>query len=92
MELAHCLPDEATIVVLGWPELIGAALPRRGDLEVLVVDVHQEGGGLVMQLVDADVNALDAHHGTPLDEARRLKNKIVEDLLLKHGATAGTRR
>jgi translation initiation factor 2B subunit (eIF-2B alpha/beta/delta family) len=39
--------------------LIGAALPRRGDLEVLVVDVHQEGGGLVMQLVDADVNALD---------------------------------
>jgi hypothetical protein len=59
VELAHCLPDEATIVVLGWPELIGAALPRRGDLEVLVVDVHQEGGGLVMQLVDADVNALD---------------------------------
>jgi hypothetical protein len=48
VELAHSLPDEATIVVLGWPELIGAALPRRG-----------EGGGLVMQLVDADVNALD---------------------------------
>ena len=57
--LAHVLPDDATVVVLGWPELIGAALPRRGDLEVLVVDVHQEGGGLVMQLVDADVNAVD---------------------------------
>ena len=59
LELAHSLPEEATVVVLGWPELIGVALPRRGDLEVLVVDVHQEGGGLVMQLVDADVNALD---------------------------------
>lgn len=58
-ELAHVLPDDATVVVLGWPELIGAALPRRGDVEVLVVDVHQEGGGLVMQLVDTDVNAVD---------------------------------
>ena len=38
----------------------------------------------------ADVNALDEHNNTPLDEARRLKNRIVEDLLLQHGATAGT--
>jgi len=58
-ELAHALPEDATVVVLGWPEVIGAALPRRGDLEVLVVDVLQEGGGLVMQLVDADVDAVD---------------------------------
>ena len=52
------------------------------------------GAGRTFVIADrsgADVNALDAHHGTPLDEARRLKNKIVEDLLLKHGATAGTR-
>jgi len=58
-ELAFALPEEATVVILGWPELIGEALPRRGDIEVLVVDVHQEGSGLVMQLVDADVNAVD---------------------------------
>jgi hypothetical protein len=37
----------------------------------------------------ADVNALDEHQGTPLEEARRLKNKMVEDLLLKHGAKSG---
>lgn len=59
LELAHALPDEATIVVLGWPETIGAALPRRGDVEVLVVDVHGEGGGLVSRLVDGDVDAVD---------------------------------
>lgn len=58
-ELAHVLPDSATVVVLGWPELIGSALPRRGDLKVLVVDVLQEGGGLVLQLIDADVDAID---------------------------------
>jgi len=39
----------------------------------------------------ADVNALDEHHTTPLDEARRLGNKNVEDLLLLlRGATSGT--
>lgn len=59
IELAHALPDDATVVVLGWPETIGAALPRRGDLEVLVVDVHREGGALVSQLVDMDVDAVD---------------------------------
>ena len=59
VELAHALPDESSIVVLGWPETIGAALPRRGDVEVLVVDVHREGGGLVMQLVEHDVDAVD---------------------------------
>ena len=60
--------------------LHNAAFWGRAEVAVLMI----ESG--------ADVNALDAHHGTPLDEARRLKNKIVEDLLLKHGATAGTRR
>jgi hypothetical protein len=59
MELSYALPEEVTVAVLGWPELIGVALPRRGDTEVLVVDALQEGGGLVMQLVDADVNAID---------------------------------
>ena len=60
--------------------LHNAAFWGRAELAVLLI----ESG--------ADVNALDEHHGTPLDEARRLKNKIVEDLLLKHGATSGTRR
>lgn len=59
VELAHALPDESSVVVLGWPETISIALPRRGDVEVLVVDVHREGGGLVMRLVDADVDAVD---------------------------------
>ena len=59
VELAHALPDDASVVVLGWPETIGSALRRRGDVEVLVVDVHREGGGLVMELVDADVDAID---------------------------------
>lgn len=58
-ELAHALPEEATVVVLGWPDVIAAALPRRGDLDVLVVDALGEGSGLVQTLLRHDCDALD---------------------------------
>ena len=50
-ELAHHLPDDATVVVLGWPEQAAVALGRRGDLEVLVADTDHEAGSLVQRLV-----------------------------------------
>lgn len=58
-ELAHAMPDSATVCVLGWPELVGGALVRRGDLEVLVVDTLSEGSGLVQRLMRADSDAVD---------------------------------
>src|ERR687885_538953 len=36
--LAAALPEEATVVVLGWPEQAADALARRGDVRVLVID------------------------------------------------------
>jgi hypothetical protein len=56
-ELSLALPDDATVTVLGWPEVAAGALPRRGDVEVLVVDVLGEGHGLVRALRRADVVA-----------------------------------
>ena len=58
-ELAHALPPEATVCVLGWPELAGEALVRRGDVDVLAVDALDEGSGLVRQLRYAGVDATD---------------------------------
>jgi hypothetical protein len=58
-ELAYALPDGATVCVLGWPPRVGEALPRRGDLTVLVVDVLGEGSGLVRRLAASDVEAVD---------------------------------
>jgi hypothetical protein len=58
-ELAHALADDLSVVVLGWPELIGEALARRGDLEVLVIDTLNEGSGLVRRLLQGDADALD---------------------------------
>ena len=58
-ELAHALPSDSTVCVLGWPELAGEALARRGDVEVLAVDALDEGSGLVRRLRHAGVDAAD---------------------------------
>ncbi len=57
--VADALPEDATVVLLGWPELAPGGLPRRGDLEVLVVDVDGEGTDLVLRLLRSDVDATD---------------------------------
>lgn len=58
-ELALALPEDVTVCVLGWPELSSQALPSRGDLEVLVVDVAHEASGLVRRLQRSDVDAVE---------------------------------
>ena len=61
--VADALPDEATVLVLGWPELAAGGLPRRGDVEVLVCDVDGDGSSLVLRLLRADVDATDVPLG-----------------------------
>src|SRR3546814_114924 len=58
-ELAFALPEDATVCVIGWPELVGEALLRRGDVEVLAVDALGEAGGLVRRLAASGVDAID---------------------------------
>ena len=57
--LALHLPDGATVAVLGWPALAGAALARRGDLDVLVVESMGEGSSFATYLQSRDVDAVD---------------------------------
>jgi hypothetical protein len=58
-ELALALPDDATVVVVGSSPVLLSALPRRGDLTVLVVDSYGSGDRLLDRLVAADVEALE---------------------------------
>jgi hypothetical protein len=58
-ELAFALPESATVAVVGWPEVIGDALPRRGDVAVLAVDALGEGTGLVRRLGQVGIDAVD---------------------------------
>ena len=58
--LVEALPDGATVCVVGWPDLIGEALLRRGDSTVLAVDTDDDGMGssaFVRRLQRADVDA-----------------------------------
>jgi Initiation factor 2 subunit family len=51
--LARALPDDICVLVIGWPDLAGAALRRRGDLEALVVEADGDGQSLARRLRDA---------------------------------------
>ncbi len=55
--LAYELPDDVTVMAIGWPEQIGEALVRRGDIRSLIVDALGEGAGLVRRLGQADSDA-----------------------------------
>lgn len=57
--LAGELGEDASVVVVGWPSQSVAALRRRGDLEVLVVDVAGEADEAVEQLLRMDVDATE---------------------------------
>lgn len=55
--LAAELPESAVVTLVGWPETIAEALPRRGDLEVRVVDSDGLGERLADRLIEFDVAA-----------------------------------
>jgi translation initiation factor 2B subunit (eIF-2B alpha/beta/delta family) len=54
--LDAALPDDATIVTVGWPEVVGQAIARRGDIRVLAVDADHQGTSFVQRLERADVD------------------------------------
>jgi hypothetical protein len=58
--VADLVPGEATVVVLGWPELVGRALARRGDVQVLIVDALGEGTSLARRLRSSGVEVSEA--------------------------------
>lgn len=61
-ELAAVLPDDATVVTIGDPDVIGAGLTRRGDVRVLAFDAGHTATSFVRRLErhDVDVEPVDA--------------------------------
>jgi hypothetical protein len=55
-ELTAALPDGATVVTIGWPDLIGMALARRGDVRVLAVDAGHQGSSFVQRLERLEID------------------------------------
>jgi hypothetical protein len=44
------VPEDSTVVVLGWPERIASGLARRGDVRILIVDALGDGSSLARRL------------------------------------------
>jgi hypothetical protein len=61
-ELAAVLPDEAIVVTIGDPDVIGDGLIRRGDVRVLALDAGFTATSFVRRLerYDVDVEPVDA--------------------------------
>jgi len=49
-QIAAALPDGATVLTIGWPEIAGAALMRRGDVRVLCADSRHQASSFMQRL------------------------------------------
>lgn len=76
--LAHALPDDATVCVVGWPDLAADALARRGDVRVLAVDSDGNAGGLVRRLQRAEVESEEVPAGAVATAVAMADVVIVE--------------
>jgi hypothetical protein len=77
------LPDDARVLVLGWPELVAPAIARRGDLTLMVGDALDEGAGLVRRLQRS------GHEPTLVDERGIPTAAADVDLVLLECVGAG---
>lgn len=83
LQLAARLPDDATLVTVGWPEQLAGAVRRRGDVELLLVDVEGEAAEAAAQLARLDVTAVEV-------PARGLGAAVAEaDLVVVDAAAWG---
>jgi hypothetical protein len=55
-QIALALPDEAAVLTIGWPEIGGAALMRRGDVTVLCADSRYQASSFMQRLERCDVD------------------------------------
>lgn len=78
------LPQDASVVVLGWPEQVVDALPRRGDVEVLLVDGAGESSGLSSRLLSAGLDVID------VPDSGLGAAVVVADLVVLEASALGT--
>ena len=81
--LVRHLPDEATVTVVGWPSIVGGALRRRADIEVLIGDAGGDGSALAHRL---DTDGVDA---VSVPDAGIAAAAVVSDLVLIEAVAAG---
>jgi hypothetical protein len=84
--VAAALPDDVTVVTIGWPAVAGAALMRRGDVRVLCADSRHEASGFVRMLERADIEC------EPIPAESLARAVAAADLVMIEGIAACQRR
>lgn len=80
--LVRELPDEATVLIVGWPDIAGEALRSRGDIEILVTEGQGLGSAYASRIVaDADVSVVP--------DAGVAAAAVQADLVLLEATAAG---
>ena len=90
--LAEHVPEDATVTILGWPELTAAGLGARGDVSVQVVDAWGEGSGLVARLDAAGLHAAEARLGSATGSPSALARSaavVASDLVVLEANALG---
>lgn len=72
--LASELPDDADVATIGAPDLVAAALGRRGDVRVLALDVDHTATSFVRRLErhDVEYEPIDSGHAGAVARAATL--------------------
>jgi len=85
-ELAHALPADSTVLVIGASEICGEAVLQRPDVEVLVADTVGEGFGLIRQLDARDHIAVDVPSAGVGVAATQVDLVLIEAEVMDEGA------
>ncbi len=81
-ELAAVLPDEAVVVTIGDPDVIGDGLIRRGDIRVLALDAGFTATSFVRRMERYDVDAEPVDAGVAGAAVRAADVVLVEALAI----------
>ncbi len=76
--IAAVLDDEATVVTIGWPDVAGEALMRRGDVTVWCADSRHEASGFMQRLERYDVECEPVPHESLARAVERADLVVVE--------------
>ncbi len=79
-ELGAALPDDATVVTIGAPEVVGEGLIRRGDVRVLALDAGHNATSFVRRLERYDVDYEPVDSGAAGVACRHADLVLVEAL------------
>jgi hypothetical protein len=79
-ELGAALPDDATVVTIGAPEVAGEGLIRRGDVRVLALDAGHNATSFVRRLERYDVDYEPVDSGAAGAACRHADLVLVEAL------------